>query len=278
MEQQYLALLEDILDNGVRKNDRTGTGTLSVFGRMYRHDLSKGFPLLTTKRLHIRSIIHELLWFLKGGTNVRYLNTNGVTIWDEWATPDGELGPIYGAQWRNWPGHDGTVHDQVNAIIQSIQKNPDSRRHIINAWNVALLPDETKSPQQNVLDGKMALAPCHVMYQFWVAEGKVSAMMTQRSGDIFLGIPYNAASLAFLTHMVAHQTGLKAGEIVHSIGDLHIYSNHLEQVHTQLSREPRLLPQLEFARKPDSILDYTFDDFIIKGYDPHPAITAPIAI
>lgn len=278
MEQQYLALLEDILDNGVKKNDRTGTGTLSVFGRMYRHDLSKGFPLLTTKRLHIRSIIHELLWFLHGGTNVQYLNTNGVTIWDEWATPDGELGPIYGAQWRHWLGHDGKIHDQVEAVIHSIKNNPDSRRHIINAWNVALLPDETKSPQQNVLDGKMALAPCHVMYQFWVADGKVSAMMTQRSGDIFLGIPYNAASLAFLTHMVAHQTGLKAGEIVHSIGDLHIYSNHLEQVHTQLSREPRLLPQLEFARKPESILDYTFEDFIIKGYDPHPAITAPIAV
>lgn len=278
MEQQYLALLEDILDNGIRKNDRTGTGTLSVFGRMYRHDLSRGFPLLTTKRLHIRSIIHELLWFLHGGTNVQYLNANGVTIWDEWATPNGELGPIYGAQWRNWLGHDGKAYDQVDAVIRSIKNNPDSRRHIINAWNVALLPDETKSPQHNAREGKMALAPCHVMYQFWVADGKVSAMMTQRSGDIFLGIPYNAASLGFLTHMIAHQTGLEAGEIVHSIGDLHIYSNHLEQVHTQLSREPRLLPQLEFARKPDSILGYTFDDFIINGYDPHPAITAPIAV
>ncbi|MDL2284912.1 thymidylate synthase [Oxalobacter sp. OttesenSCG-928-P03] len=278
MEQQYLALLEDILDNGVRKNDRTGTGTLSVFGRMYRHDLSKGFPLLTTKRLHIRSIIHELLWFLRGGTSIQYLNENGVTIWDEWATPEGELGPIYGAQWRFWEGANGAIFDQVENVIASIKNNPDSRRHIINAWNVALLPDETKSPQQNVLDGKMALAPCHVMYQFWVAEGKLSAMMTQRSGDIFLGIPYNAASLAFLTHMVAQQTGLEPGEIVHSIGDLHIYSNHMEQVHTQLSREPRLLPQLEFARKPASILDYTYDDFIINGYDPHPAILAPIAV
>lgn len=278
MEQEYLALLEDILDNGIEKNDRTGTGTLSVFGRMYRHDLAEGFPLLTTKRLHVRSIIHELLWFLQGGTNVRYLNENGVSIWDEWATPDGELGPIYGAQWRHWQGHDGQFYDQVQGVINSIRKNPDSRRHIINAWNVALLPNESKSPQQNVLDGKMALPPCHVMYQFWVANGRISTMLTQRSGDVFLGIPYNAASLAFLTHMIAQQTGLKPGEIVHSIGDLHIYSNHIEQVHTQLSREPRLLPQLEFARKPDSILDYRFDDFIINGYDPHPAILAPIAV
>jgi thymidylate synthase len=278
MEQQYLALLEDILDNGVRKNDRTGTGTLSVFGRMYRHDLSKGFPLLTTKRLHIRSIIHELLWFLRGDANIRYLNENGVTIWDEWATESGHLGPIYGVQWRAWQGSDGALYDQVQAVIEGIKKTPDSRRHIISAWNVALLPDESKSPQQNALEGKMALAPCHVMYQFWVADGKLSAMMTQRSGDIFLGIPYNAASLGFLTHMVAQQTGLEPGEIVHAIGDLHIYSNHLEQVHTQLAREPRLLPQLSFARKPDSILDYTFEDFIINGYDPYPAIPAPIAI
>lgn len=278
MEQQYLFLLEDILNNGTKKNDRTGTGTLSVFGRMYRHDLSKGFPLLTTKRLHIRSIVYELLWFLQGGTNTQYLNKNGVTIWDEWATPNGELGPIYGAQWRNWHGSDGKIYDQVQAVIDSIKNNPDSRRHIINAWNVAFLPDESKSPQQNVLDGQMALAPCHVMYQFWVANGKVSAMLTQRSGDIFLGIPYNAASLGFLTHMIAHQTGLEPGEIIHSIGDLHIYNNHLDQVRLQLSREPRLLPQLQFARKPDSIFDYTFEDFIISGYDPHPAIAAPIAV
>ncbi len=278
MEKQYLFLLKDILDNGIQKNDRTGTGTLSVFGRMYRHDLSKGFPLLTTKRLHIRSIIHELLWFLQGGTNIKYLNDNGVTIWDEWATPDGELGPIYGAQWRNWQGHNGEIYDQVETVIQSIKKNPDSRRHIINAWNVALLPNEAKSPQQNVIDGKMSLAPCHVMYQFWVANGKLSAMLTQRSGDIFLGIPYNVASLGFLTHMIAHQTNLEPGEIIHSIGDLHIYNNHMEQVHLQLSREPKPLPQLSFSRKPNSILEYTFEDFIITGYDPYPAIAAPIAI
>lgn len=278
MEQQYLNLLRDILENGTQKGDRTGTGTLSVFGRMYRHDLSKGFPLLTTKRLHIRSIIHELLWFLQGGTNIRYLNDNGVTIWDEWATKTGDLGPIYGAQWRNWQGDDGKIYDQVQGVIQSIKTNPNSRRHIINAWNVAYLPDESKSPQQNVLDGKMALAPCHVMYQFWVANGKVSGMMTQRSGDVFLGIPYNVASLGFLTHMIAQQTNLQVGEIVHSIGDLHIYNNHMDQVKLQLSRTPKALPELEFARKPDSILDYRFEDFIIKGYDPHPAIAAPIAV
>ena len=278
MEQQYLALLKDILNNGTSKDDRTGIGTLSVFGRMYRHDLSRGFPLLTTKRLHIRSIIHELLWFLKGGTNIAYLNENGVSIWDEWATEDGELGPIYGAQWRDWPGPNGQNHDQVQGVINSIKNNPNSRRHIISAWNVACLPDESKSPQQNVLEGRMALAPCHVMYQFWVSGGRLSAMMTQRSGDTFLGIPYNGASLGFLTHMIAQQTGLIPGEIVHAIGDLHIYNNHIEQVNLQLSREPRPLPGLSFARKPDSILDYTFEDFIITGYDPHPAIAAPIAI
>lgn len=278
MEQQYLALLKDILENGIVKNDRTGTGTLSVFGRLYRHNLSSGLPLLTTKRLHVRSIIHELLWFLRGDTNICYLNENGVTIWDEWAAPDGELGPIYGAQWRNWQGSDGKIHDQVKAVIHSIRHNPDSRRHIINAWNVALLPDESKSPQQNVKEGKMALAPCHVMYQFWVAGGRLCTMMTQRSGDIFLGVPYNIASLAFLTHMVAHQTGLQPGEIIHAVGDLHIYRNHLDQVRTQLARTPRPLPRLTFSRKPESILDYTYEDFIITGYDPHPAIPAPIAV
>lgn len=278
MEQQYLNLLRDILANGVKKGDRTGTGTLSVFGRMYRHDLSKGFPLLTTKRLHLKSIVHELLWFLQGGTNTAYLKQNGVSIWDEWATDTGDLGPIYGAQWRAWEGTNGETFDQVAAVIESIRRNPDSRRHIINAWNVAVLPDETKKPQQNALEGKMALAPCHVMYQFWVANGKVSCMMTQRSGDAFLGIPYNGASVALLTHMVAQQCGLEPGEIVHSIGDLHIYQNHLEQVNLQLSREPRPMPTLRILRKPDSIFDYRFEDFEIVGYDPHPAIAAPIAV
>jgi thymidylate synthase len=274
----YLALLQDILDNGVRKGDRTGTGTLSVFGRMYRHDLSEGFPLLTTKKLHAKSIIHELLWFLKGDTNVKYLRENGVTIWDEWATPDGELGPVYGSQWRNWKGPNGEVFDQVTTLIEGIKKNPNSRRHIINAWNVAYLPDEAKTPQENALAGKMALPPCHVMYQFYVVEGKLSCMLTQRSADCFLGVPYNEASVAFLTHMIAQQCDLDVGEIVHSFGDLHLYSNHLEQAKLQLTREPKALPNLVIKRKPASIFDYRFDDFEIVDYSPHSHISAPIAI
>lgn len=278
MEQQYLSLLQDILDNGIQKGDRTGTGTLSVFGRLYRHDLSKGFPLLTTKRLHVRSIFHELLWFLQGSTNIGYLKENGVSIWDEWATPEGELGPVYGAQWRAWKGENGKTIDQVAEVINSIRENPNSRRHIINAWNVAALPDERKSPVQNALEGRMALPPCHVMYQFWVANGKLSCMMTQRSGDVFLGIPFNGASLALLTHMVAQQCGLQPGEIVHSIGDLHLYLNHVEQARLQLSRSMRALPKLIIKRQPDSIFDYRYDDFEIAEYDPHPAISAPIAV
>ncbi len=276
-EQQYLALLAEILDHGVDKGDRTGTGTRAVFGRMIRHDLKSGFPLLTTKRLYIRAIVHELLWFLKGGTNISYLHENKVTIWDEWATETGDLGPIYGAQWRNWEGSDGKVYDQVSSVIESIRNNPNSRRHIISAWNVALLPDEKISPQDNVHAGKMALAPCHVMYQFQIANGRLSCMMTQRSGDIFLGIPYNTASTAFLTHMIAQQCDLEPGEVIHSIGDLHLYRNHFEQAKLQLSREPRPAPTLRLNRKP-SIFDYTFEDFGIDGYDPHPVIPAPIAI
>lgn len=277
MEAQYLALLSEILEHGVDKGDRTGTGTRAVFGRMMRHDLQKGFPLLTTKRLYIRAIVHELLWFLKGGTNIDYLHKNKVTIWDEWATETGDLGPIYGAQWRNWEGSDGKIYDQVTSVIESIRNNPNSRRHIISAWNVALLPDEKVSPQDNVRAGKMALAPCHVMYQFQVARGRLSCMMTQRSGDIFLGIPYNTASTAFLTHMVAQQCDLEVGEVIHSIGDLHLYRNHFEQAKLQLSREPRPAPTLKLNRR-DSIFDYTFEDFTIEGYDPHPAIAAPIAV
>jgi len=278
MESQYLNLLQDILDNGVQKGDRTGTGTLSVFGRSYRHDLSKGFPLLTTKKLHVRSIFHELLWFLQGSTNIAYLKENRVSIWDEWATPEGELGPVYGAQWRAWKGENGETIDQVANLITSIRTNPNSRRHIINAWNVACLPDETKSPVENVAEGKMALPPCHVMYQFWVANGKLSCMLTQRSGDAFLGIPFNGASVALLTHMVAQQCDLEPGEIVHSIGDLHLYMNHLDQVKVQLSRDARPLPKLIIKRKPESIFDYRYDDFDIQEYDPHPGIAAPIAI
>lgn len=273
----YQQLLADVLENGLRKADRTGTGTLSVFGRMYRHDLSQGFPLLTTKKLHIRSILHELLWFLKGDTNIRYLKENGVSIWDEWATPEGELGPVYGAQWRHWPGPDGTTFDQVAALVEGIKRKPDSRRHILNAWNVALLPDETLPPEENAARGKMALPPCHVMYQFYVGNGRLHCMLTQRSGDLFLGIPFNLASVSFLTHMLAQQCDLQPGEIVHSIGDLHLYTNHLEQARLQLSREPRALPRLVIHRRPDSIFDYRFDDFEMTGYDPHPHIPAPIA-
>jgi len=277
MDPQYLALLSDILANGVAKGDRTGTGTLSVFGRMYRHDLAQGFPLLTTKKLHIKSILHELLWFLRGDTNIGYLKDNGVTIWDEWATPEGELGPVYGAQWRRWKGADGREHDQVQALIEGIRRKPDSRRHIINGWNVADLPDESKAPEVNAAEGRMALPPCHVMYQFYVANGRLSCMLTQRSADCFLGVPFNAASVAFLTHMVAQQCDLQPGEIVHSFGDLHLYSNHLEQARLQLTREPRPAPTLVIKRKPDSIFDYRFEDFAIEGYDPHPGIPAPIA-
>ena len=276
-EQQYLALLSEILEHGIDKGDRTGTGTRAVFGRMVRHDLKSGFPLLTTKRLYIRAIVHELLWFLKGGTNIDYLHKNKVTIWDEWATETGDLGPIYGAQWRSWEGSDGKIYDQVSSVIESIKSNPNSRRHIISAWNVALLPDEKISPQDNVRAGRMALAPCHVMYQFQVANGRLSCMMTQRSGDIFLGIPYNTASTAFLTHMIAQQCGVEPGEVIHSIGDLHLYLNHFEQAKLQLSRNPRPAPRLRLNPKP-SIFDYTFEDFGIDGYDPHPAIPAPIAV
>jgi thymidylate synthase len=278
MDKQYLGLLADILANGVQKGDRTGTGTLSVFGRMYRHDLSEGFPLLTTKKLHLKSILHELLWFLRGDTNIKYLKENGVSIWNEWATPEGELGPVYGAQWRAWNGPNGEVFDQIEVLIEGIKKNPNSRRHIINAWNVAYLPDESKKPQQNALEGRMALPPCHVMYQFYVANGKLSCMLTQRSADCFLGVPYNGASVAFLTHMVAQQCDLAVGEIVHSFGDLHLYSNHLEQARLQLTREPRPSPKLVIKRKPSSIFDYKFDDFEIIDYDAHPHIPAPIAV
>lgn len=278
MDHQYLGLLRDVLENGVQRGDRTGTGTLSVFGRMYRHDLSEGFPLLTTKKLHIKSILHELLWFLQGGDNTRYLKENGVSIWDEWATETGDLGPLYGAQWRAWPGQDGKPIDQVTALVEGIRRNPNSRRHIINAWNVAYLPDEHQSPQDNARAGRMALAPCHVMYQFYVSNRRLSCMLTQRSGDILLGCPYNGSSVAFLTHMVAQQCDLEPGEIVHSFGDLHLYLNHIEQAKLQLTREPRPLPRLNLKRKPASILDYRFEDFEVLDYDPHPHISAPIAV
>lgn len=276
--KQYLALLQDVMDNGVDKGDRTGTGTRSVFGRQLRYDLAAGFPLLTTKKLHIRSILHELLWFLSGETNIQYLKENGVSIWDEWATDTGELGPVYGAQWRRWQGADDQVFDQVQALVDGLKNNPNSRRHIISGWNVALLPDESKKPWENAEAGLMALPPCHLLYQFYVADGKLSASLYIRSNDLFLGNPYNTASLAFLTHMLAQQCDLDVGEIVISIGDAHIYANHFEQVKEQLSRTPGSLPKLVIKRKPDSIFDYQFDDFEIVDYQPQAHIKAPIAV
>ena len=274
----YLDLLQDVMANGTDKGDRTGTGTRSVFGRQVRYNLADGFPLLTTKKLHIRSILHELLWFLQGDTNIQYLKDNGVSIWDAWATPEGELGPVYGAQWRKWKGENGDTHDQIAALVDSLKNNPNSRRHIISGWNVALLPDESKKPQENAEAGLMALPPCHLLYQFYVAEGKLSASLYIRSNDLFLGNPYNTASLAFLTHMLAQQCDLGVGEIVISIGDAHIYTNHFEQVAMQVNRTPGHLPTLKIHRKPDSIFDYQFDDFEIIDYQPQAHISAPIAV
>ncbi len=276
--KQYLELLAETLTTGCLKGDRTGTGTKSLFGRQIRFNLQDGLPLVTTKRLHTKSIIYELLWFLRGETNIKYLNDNGVKIWNEWATGEGELGPVYGAQWRNWQGVDGESYDQVSALIEGIKKNPDSRRHIISGWNVADLPDESKSPQQNAENGKMALPPCHLLYQWYVADGKLSGSLYIRSNDLFLGNPYNTCSLAIFTHMIAQQCDLDVGEIIISIGDCHLYSNHFEQAKIQLQREPKALPKLIIKRKPDSIFDYQFEDFEIVGYDPHPHIAAPIAV
>jgi thymidylate synthase len=263
--KQYLELLNDILVNGAKKDDRTGTGTLSVFGRQLRFDLQKGFPLLTTKKLHIRSIIHELLWFLSGDTNIRYLQENGVTIWDEWADENGDLGPVYGAQWRSWRGADGQTIDQISEVIKQIKSNPDSRRLLVNAWNVGEID-------------KMKLPPCHYAFQFYVAEGKLSCMWQQRSVDTFLGLPFNIASYALLTHMMAQQCDLEVGELIFTGGDVHLYLNHIEQAKLQLTREPRPLPKLVIKRKPESIFDYKFEDFEIVNYDPHPHIKAPVAV
>jgi thymidylate synthase len=261
----YLELLQDIMDNGVQKEDRTGTGTISVFGRQIRIDLSKGFPLITTKRLHIKSIVHELLWFLSGSTNVKYLREHGVTIWDEWADEEGNLGRVYGSQWRNWPAVDGQAIDQISNLIQQIKSNPNSRRHLVSAWNVSEI--ET-----------MALPPCHYAFQFYVANGRLSCMFHMRSVDTFLGLPFNLASYALLTHMVAQQCGLGVGDLIWTGGDVHIYLNHLEQVKLQLTREPYPLPTLTIKRQPDSIFEYDFDDFEFVGYEFHPGIKAPIAI
>jgi thymidylate synthase len=276
--KQYLNLLQDILDNGVSKDDRTGTGTLSVFGRQYRHNLADGFPLLTTKKLHFKSIANELIWFLSGDTNTGWLNDNGVKIWDKWATEEGDLGPIYGAQWTAWPTRGGGTINQIDYVIDCLRNNPDSRRILFHAWNVEFLPDESKSPQQNVEEGRMALPPCHLLYQFYVADGKLSAQLMIRSSDSFLGLPYNTASLALLTMMLAQQCDLGLGEIIVCTGDSHIYRNHLKQVDLQLSREPLALPRLNILRKPESIYDYRFEDFQLLNYTAHAHIPAPVAV
>lgn len=262
---QYETLLRDVFEHGVHKSDRTGTGTRSVFGRQIRFDLSEGFPLVTTKKLHTRSIIHELLWFLSGSTNIGYLHDNGVTIWDEWADENGDLGPVYGHQWRHWRRPDGTEVDQIAELVETIKRSPDSRRMIVCAWN----PGEI---------GQMALPPCHCLWQTYVADGKLSCQLYQRSCDLFLGVPFNIASYSLLTHMLAQQCGLEPGEFVWTGGDVHIYDNHVEQVEMQLSREPRPYPTLRIARKPDSIFDYKYEDFSFEGYEPWPAIKAPVAV
>lgn len=276
--KQYLDLLQDILDNGATKGDRTGTGTLSVFGRQFRHSLAEGFPLLTTKKLHLKSIVNELIWFLSGDTNTRWLKENGVGIWDEWATADGELGPIYGAQWTAWPTRDGSSINQIDYVVDCLKNNPNSRRILFHGWNVEYLPDERISPQENVEAGRMALPPCHLLYQFYVSDNCLSAQLLIRSSDSFLGLPYNTASLALLTMMLAQQCDLGLGEIIICTGDSHIYSNHLAQVKEQLTRQPRELPQLNILRKPDSIYEYCFEDFELTGYQPHAHIAAPVAI
>jgi thymidylate synthase len=263
--QPYLELLRHVRDHGTEKSDRTGTGTRSVFGWQMRYDLAKGFPLVTTKKLHLRSIVHELIWFLQGDTNVAYLKENGVSIWDEWADANGDLGPVYGRQWRAWPTADGKVVDQIAWVVDEIKRNPDSRRLIVSAWNVGELP-------------KMALMPCHTMFQFYVANGKLSCQLYQRSGDIFLGIPFNIASYALLTHMIAQVTGLEVGDFVHTLGDAHLYSNHIEQADKQLLREPRALPKLSLNPEVKSIFDFRFEDVAIVDYDPYPAIRAPVAV
>ena len=263
--KQYLDLLRKIMADGAVKSDRTGTGTKSIFGYQMRFDLNEGFPLLTTKKLHLRSIIHELLWFLAGDTNIKYLHDNKVTIWDEWASPDGELGPIYGYQWRSWPAPDGRHIDQIAAVVESLKHNPDSRRHIVSAWNVADID-------------RMALPPCHALFQFYVAEGRLSCQLYQRSADVVLGVPFNIASYALLTMVMAQVCGLKPGDFVHTLGDAHIYLNHFDQVHEQLSRTPRALPVMKLNPAVDSIFGFRYEDFTLEGYDPWPSIKAPIAV
>lgn len=276
----YLDLMQDVVDNGFNKDDRTGVGTRSVFGRQIRFNLQDGFPLVTTKKVHLRSIIYELLWFLRGSTDNTWLKERKVSIWNEWALENGDLGPIYGKQWRSWQCPNGEVIDQISDVIEQIRTKPNSRRLIVSAWNPAELPDESIGPQDNVRQGRMALAPCHCLFQFYVADGKLSCQLYQRSADLFLGVPFNIASYALLTHMIARQCDLEVGEFVHTFGDCHLYQNHLTDdiVFEQLKRKPKALPNLVIKRKPASIFEYQLEDFEFEGYDPYPGIKAPIAI
>jgi thymidylate synthase len=274
----YLQLLQDILDKGSRKEDRTGTGTISLFGYQMRFDLAQGFPCMTSKKLHLRSIIHELLWFLKGDTNVAYLNENGVSIWDEWADENGNLGPVYGAQWRDWLAPDGRHIDQMKLLLDDLRNRPHSRRHIISAWNPAVLPDESRSPQDNARAGLQALPPCHTMFQFHVADGRLSCQMYQRSADVFLGVPFNIASYALLTMMIAQVVGLEPGDFILSLGDAHIYLNHLEQVNLQLSRDTFPLPVMQINPERKDLFDFVYEDFELQDYRCHAGIRAPIAV
>lgn len=273
--QQYLDLVKHVLENGVQKGDRTGTGTKSVFGYQMRFDLEEGFPMVTTKKLHLKSIIHELLWFLKGDTNIGYLQENDVKIWNEWADENGNLGPIYGYQWRNWNGEE---IDQIKELIETLKTNPNSRRMLISAWNPSVLPDTSVSFSENVANGKAALPPCHAFFQFYVADGKLSCQLYQRSADIFLGVPFNIASYALLTMMIAQVCGLGYGDFVHTFGDAHIYNNHFEQVELQLSRTPRPLPKMILNPEIKNIFDFTYEDFTLEGYDPHPAIKGQVSV
>jgi len=261
----YLNLLQSVLDSGVKKSDRTGTGTLSLFGHQMRFNLEEGFPLVTTKKVHLKSVIHELLWFISGSTNIAYLQQKGVSIWDEWANESGELGPVYGHQWRSWPGHDGKTYDQIQSVVDQIKENPNSRRLIVSAWNVADVPN-------------MALPPCHSLFQFYVAEGKLSCQLYQRSADLFLGVPFNIASYALLTLMIAQVTELKPGDFIHTFGDVHLYLNHIEQAQLQLSRDTKALPKMKLNPTVKSLFDFKYEDFTLEGYEPHPAIKAPIAV
>jgi thymidylate synthase len=278
--QHYLDLLRDVVENGRDRADRTGVGTRSVFGRQVRFDLSAGFPLLTTKRIHLKSVIAELLWFLSGSTNNQDLQAQGVSIWDEWAAEDGALGPIYGAQWRRWPTPEGGSIDQISQVLEAIKQDPDSRRLLVSAWNPAALPVPGWAPRDNAAAGRMALAPCHCLFQFYVQDGVLSCQLYQRSADLFLGVPFNIASYALLTQMMAQQADLSAGELVHTFGDLHLYRNHLtdEIVYEQLRRQPRPLPRLRILRRPASLFEYRLEDFRVEDYDPHPPIRAPIAV